>query len=213
MNGLRLFRTDDPIHRSTAELLPWYLTGNLEAEERRGVEAHLAQCPRCRRELESLHDLRAVIAADEAERNAVDYGLARTLARIDQLESPPRPGTFERLRGTWRRAQPWVRRLLVSQLALALVVGFALIAWQREPVPYRTLGAASPPQTGTARLSIVAAGGASEGDLVAVLDRVGGRIVEERAGSYVVEVADARAREALLALRASPVVRAAERMP
>jgi hypothetical protein len=39
------------------ELLPWYLNGTLESDERARVEAHLEACPICHRELEALSEL------------------------------------------------------------------------------------------------------------------------------------------------------------
>src|SRR5215467_6346696 len=39
-------------------LLPWYLNGKLAEGERIEVERHLSNCPECRRELESLSEVR-----------------------------------------------------------------------------------------------------------------------------------------------------------
>ena len=51
--NLRIFRGSDPVHRTTQELLPWYVNGTLEGGERAQVEAHLSACLPCRRELEA----------------------------------------------------------------------------------------------------------------------------------------------------------------
>ena len=40
----------DP-HEQAEELLPWYATGRLDAADRSLVEAHLAACARCQRQL------------------------------------------------------------------------------------------------------------------------------------------------------------------
>ncbi len=141
MNAMRLFRTDDPAHRTTEELLPWYLNGTLAADERQRIEAHLVQCLRCRRELESQRALQAVLAGDEPER-AVERALERAHARIDELESGWRPGAIgARLRRGWREARPWLRGALVAQLALVVALAVALIGERRAPDLYRTLGA------------------------------------------------------------------------
>lgn len=50
----------DGIHPE-ALLLPWFLSGTLEAAERKQVTAHLAQCAACRTELESLTVLRRLL--------------------------------------------------------------------------------------------------------------------------------------------------------
>jgi anti-sigma factor RsiW len=212
VSDTRLFRADDPVHRSAVELLPWHVNGTLAADERAQLEAHLAQCLRCQRELEALRELREAIIAAEAVRSAADYGLARTLARIEQLESPP-PSRLRRVRGAWRRAGPWLRRLVAAQVALMLVVGVVLIAWQRAPTSYRTLGTASAPAPATGRLSLLVAAGASESELATALQRAGARVVAQQADRYVVEVPAARVGDALQVLRSSAAVRAAEPMP
>ena len=42
--------TRDP-HEQAEELLPWYATGQLDDADRSIVEAHLAACARCQRQL------------------------------------------------------------------------------------------------------------------------------------------------------------------
>lgn len=212
MNAMRLFHTDDPAHRTTGELLPWYLNGTLAADERQRIEAHLAQCLRCRRELESQRELQAVLAGDEPER-AVERALERAHARIDELESGWRPGAIgARVRRGWREARPWLRGALVAQLALVVALAVALIGDRRAPELYRTLGAASaPPGASGARLSIVVDPAASEDELRGVLAEIGAQIVDRHPGEYVVEVAPGREEEALRKLRASVAIRFADR--
>ena len=43
------------------QLLPWYLSGTLSELERKQVTAHLARCPDCLAELESLTLLRQLL--------------------------------------------------------------------------------------------------------------------------------------------------------
>ena len=220
MNAIRLFRTDDPAHRMTEELLPWYLNGTLAVDERQGIEAHLAQCLRCRRELESQRELHAVLAGEEPER-AVECALERAHARIDELESGWRPGAIgARLRRGWREARPWLRGALVAQLALVVALAVTLIGERGAPELYRTLGAASaPPHAGGARLSIVLDPAASEDELRGVLAEVGARFVErgpgqhtgEHKNEHTVEVARGHEEEALRKLRASAIIRFADR--
>lgn len=220
MNAMRLFRTDDPAHWTTEELLPWYLNGTLAADEGQRIEAHLAQCLRCRRELESQRELQAVLAVDDPER-AVERALERAHARIDELESKWRPGAIgARLRRGWREARPWLRGALVAQLALVVALAVALIGERRAPEFYRTLGAASAPLGAVgSRLSIVLDPAASEDELRGVLAEIGARIVEPGPGEHTgehrdkrtVEVAPGREEEALRKLRASAVIRFADR--
>ncbi len=212
MNAMRLFRSDDPAHRTTEELLPWYLNGTLAADEGQRIEAHLAQCLRCRREMESQRELQAVLAGEEPER-AVERALERAHARIDELESGLSPSAIgARLRRGWREARPWLRGTLVAQLALVAALAVTLIAERRAPELYRTLGAASaPPGASGVRLSIVVNPAASEDELRGVLAEIGARIVQRGPGEHTVEVTPGREEEALRKLRASVVIRFADR--
>ncbi len=216
MNTMRLFRTDDPAHRTTDELLPWYLNGTLAVDERQRTEAHLAQCLRCRRELESQRELHAMLAGEQPAR-AVEQALSRAHARIDELESGWRPVTIgARLRRGWREARPWLRGALVAEFALVVALAVTLIGERGAPELYRTLGTASAPAgAGGALLSIVLDPAASESELRGVLAELGARIVERRPGApknqHTVEVAHGREEEALRKLRASGVVKFADR--
>ncbi len=48
-------------HDQLRELLPWYVNGTLEGRERDAVEAHLAECDRCRIEAEELDALQEIL--------------------------------------------------------------------------------------------------------------------------------------------------------
>lgn len=214
MTVMRLFRSDDPAHRATEELLPWYVNGTLEADERAQLEAHLAQCLRCRRELDAQRALQAVLAKDESD-VAVGRALARAHARIDRLESGwrHRASGARFLRG-WRSAPPWLRGALLGQLVLVLVLAISFIDDKRSaPNLYRTLGAPSAPVAGGVRLAVVLEDAAGEDDLRADLAGIGARIVTRRNGDYMLEVPPERSAEALRTLRASAVVRSVELVP
>lgn len=213
MTVMRLFRSDDPAHRETEELLPWYVNGTLAADERAQLEAHLAQCLRCRRELDAQRALQAALASDEPD-VAVDRALARAHARIDRLESKwrPRASAARFLRG-WRSAAPWLRVALVGQLVLVLALAIAFIDERGAPQIYRTLGAPSGPVAGGVRLAVVLNDAAGEEALRADLAGFDARIVAGRNGEYTLEVPPERGAEALRKLRASAFVRSAELAP
>jgi len=203
MTVRHLFRADRPAHGRTEELLPWYVNGTLDGDERARVEAHLAHCLHCRRELAAQRELQAMLARDEAE-VAVGHALARAHARIDRLESRWRPvANGRRVLKGWRRASPWVRAVLLGQLALVLTLGLALVGNRDEAHLYRTLGTSSAPAAPAARLAFVADRGAREDELRAVLVEIGARVVAQRDDEYTVEVAPERSAEALRKLRAS----------
>ena len=53
-------------HKVVDVLLPWFVNGTLDDEERALVEQHLGQCERCRREVEWLQELHAACAGVSA---------------------------------------------------------------------------------------------------------------------------------------------------
>jgi len=116
-------------HSRVQALLPWYVTGRLEDNERVQVEAHLAGCARCRAELALERQLHATQAApDDADAGAADHGFARLRQRL--AKTPPR--------------LPWWGWALGLQFAAIAVLGVALALLLARPAgaPYRGLGGA-----------------------------------------------------------------------
>jgi anti-sigma factor RsiW len=93
------------IHQRAWELLPWYANGTLDDHERRDVEAHLAICSMCQRELATCRDLaEAVHATEDVAWFPSPDRLSRLLSRIDAAEAG-RAG----LSRWWRRVRDWRR--------------------------------------------------------------------------------------------------------
>ncbi len=69
-----------------ARLLPWYVVGRLEAGDSERVVRHLERCPICRDDLAHERGLRALLNSESSLQYAPQPGLAKTLARIDELE-------------------------------------------------------------------------------------------------------------------------------
>lgn len=53
----KILRFGNDSHRHTQEALPWYVTDTLDDQERAAVDAHLASCAACRRDLEAEREL------------------------------------------------------------------------------------------------------------------------------------------------------------
>lgn len=137
MSGQILRLEPDP-HAAVQRLLPWYLTGRLETAEHEAVEAHLAQCPECRAELETERQWQLLQPGHGAHVDVED-GWARMRARLGGDAPPPigtRPAAPSRgwVPGGWRQApRPSARAWAAPAL---LSVGLlAAIGWTLRPQP------------------------------------------------------------------------------
>ncbi|MEA2602158.1 MAG: hypothetical protein QOF89_3150 [Acidobacteriota bacterium] len=75
------------VHQRIWELLPWYVNGTLSGPDRERVEAHTADCRRCRDEVETCRRTAAAVKSQgEVAPSPHPVQLQRTLARIDELE-------------------------------------------------------------------------------------------------------------------------------
>lgn len=214
-------------HRRLAQLVPWYVNGTLEGEERDAVAAHLAGCPACREEAARCETLAAAVrsAVDDAGAPAPG-GLERVLASIELLEA--REARRAGWRGRWRDGAEWLAdlfrrtpgpvRFRVAAEAALLVLVVGLTAWPLlapPQAPYRTLSQDRERQVGRILLRVVFAEDVTERELRASLGRVQGRIVDgpSTMGVYTVDVGAStpeRAAPILEILRGDPKVRLAE---
>lgn len=102
------------------ELLPWLANGTLAGAERQEVEAHVATCERCRRELAWLESLRSSVAELESAQAPGEFGLNRLLRDIRR-----RPQYAERRR--------WLAPALAASLAVVALQGVMLAHfWTRS---------------------------------------------------------------------------------
>lgn len=179
MNGIggQILRLDSATHRVVDVLLPWFVNGTLESEERALVERHLAHCKRCRREVEWLRELNAACATVAGESPAAN--------RLRQRLAQPRTAVEVAAR---RRVQPWSRAVIAAQFAAMLVLGALLVRSDEPDAPYRTLSAAASP----ASLVVVFDPATTESDFRHTLRAAGARIVDgpTQANAYLLDVPD-----------------------
>lgn len=117
-------------HDEANALLPWLANGTLAGGERHEVEAHVRDCIRCRRELDSLATLRRELA-DPPDVPAPD--MRRVNARIDAH----RGGPIRRFIAPLLTSP--VRVALLAQ-SIALVALAIILVWPAaSPEHYRTL--------------------------------------------------------------------------
>lgn len=81
MNG-RIFKLDIPPHQAVQELLPWYVTAQLNADDTARVESHLHSCAQCQQDLQWERKLRASAAAGMAATQPEGVDVERALMRL-----------------------------------------------------------------------------------------------------------------------------------
>ena len=213
------------LHRRVWDLLPWYANGTLPDGERRTVEAHLAECPRCREEAVACRHLgEAVRQTEETAPAAHPARLARLLERIEDEEQRAPRAPWQGLSALIRATPPLARGALAAQLIFLVALTGLLVRWswsEEETAPpppaYRTLSEGAPAPAApasTARLRLVFAPGTTEQEVRNLLLGIRGQIVSgpSALGVYTVEVpAGPDPLEKVLAhLRAQPGVSLAE---
>ena len=138
-----------------ARLLPWYVTGRLSAADGERVARHVEHCAVCRSDLAHDQALRAVLKSEGSVEFAPQAGLAKTLARINELtREAPVAGSVPpaALRAPRRRAATqWLTAAVVVQAVGLGVLGSALYghaAADRASPRYATLSAPAPAASG-----------------------------------------------------------------
>jgi anti-sigma-K factor RskA len=120
--------TNTLVHTTVAELLPEYALGTLAASDEQVVEAHLAECPACQRDLEELREagsFLAFTAPPAAPSPAVKTAL---LARVERLATATDSTRTPALAAVPRSSAGVPRRWRIVRYALAAVAAVALLA-------------------------------------------------------------------------------------
>ena len=199
-----------PCDSDAARLLPWYVTGTLEAEEAARVEAHLGSCATCRADLEHERRLHAALLEDAPRQGASSAaaGFQKLMARIGETEqAAPRRSADVPLRAATTSGGTVPRWIIAAVVAQALALVLVGIELQRKSdgladAPYRTLTSNSASSaTGTAQLRVVFAPGTTTRELAGILDTIGARIVDgpSSAGAYALALSTATPDESTLA--------------
>jgi anti-sigma factor RsiW len=197
----------DP-HEQAEELLPWYATGQLDAADRSLVEAHLAACARCQRQLAGE---RRMVDRFQSFSPEVDSGWVRMRRRIEASDTN-RPGWVVRT-----AAEAWqiLKRPAVAALATA-EVGILAIAAAIAPSlgtapAYVALGDRAQPSQ-SANVIILFRPEATEADMRSALRQSGASLVggPTDADAWLLSVPSAQRPAALAKLRAAREVVMAE---
>lgn len=103
-------------HTDIQGLLGAYALDAVDTDERDAVEAHLAECPRCRAEVADYHEVAALMGGAGGD---APPGVWDRIA--SSLEEPPPPLRLTSFRPPRRQRRPW------SQAAAALVAAAAVL--------------------------------------------------------------------------------------
>ena len=196
------------LHQDTHEeaqlLLPWYVTGRLEAADLARVEAHLSTCSKCQAELKAERMLRAEISSLPMD---IDQAWASMHRRIEAPRwRSPEVRSWSRAIG---RGAPWMGWAAAAALVVVLLAG--LPARQSgSPDRYRTLGTAVTKADGN--VIVMFRPEATETAISQALKDSSARVVDgpTTADAFVLNVPAVERDSALVRLRAQAVVTLAE---
>ncbi len=192
-------------HDEAEELLPWYVTGQLEESDRIRVEEHLSSCGSCR---EQLAFERRMVQEFRAQAPEVDSGWARLRDRIEERGQAPSP-VRRAANDLWNVfRQPGVMALAAAQVGFLVVGGSVLLSLSQPS--YRALGSA--PTSPTANMIVIFRADATEEDIRDVLKANGASIVDgpTSADAYLLRVPTRQRQLALVRLRSNDQVQMAE---
>lgn len=131
--------------------------GELPDERVHRLEQHLAQCERCRQEMEAVAALEKAMSTLPMEEPSPSL-LARTRVRLDEaLDAMPHGGFFRRLSQRFRRGLGYLQGAPVMAMVL-LIAGLAAGAWGGYRAGQRAtlLNARTAAQTAAANVPVVA---------------------------------------------------------
>jgi len=190
-----------PCEEEAARLLPWFVAGRLAPADAERVAKHLERCAICRADLAHERSVRSLLKADARVEYAPQAGLAKTLARIDELGREPAVPT--RLAGRVRAWAPkravavrWLTAAVVVQAVGLGVLGFSLMnrATPEAAAEYATLSAGVPPVASGSHIRAVFAPTMTLAELKTLLTARSLTIVRgpSDAGAYTLGSTDAR---------------------
>jgi hypothetical protein len=193
----------DPSHAHLQDLLPWFVMGTLDEDERVLVERHVSSCASCSREIVWHEQLRDASLAQPLERDA-GRAFAALRERLPGRGAEP-ARWFANLREWWQLQQSWLRWTLALQPLAIVALAGALLFVSARAIPERAgafhaLARSAEP---SARLVVVFSPQATQAEMRRVLLASGARIVDgpTAADAYVLAVASDRAEQAERQLR------------
>jgi anti-sigma-K factor RskA len=211
---MRLFNFDDPAHRETILLLPWYVNGTLEGAERACVDNHVRECVACRRELEVQRQLRDHIRTPEEKAPAMLQGLARLHSKLDAQQARGNASIRAPLPGwRWWTRPGWLGVVSAAQLAIILML--VLLPRAPQQREFHTLAARQATASSSDAVVVIFDDATTQERMRQVLRDLQARIVDgpNSRGAYTLALPPGRQQAGLEALRRTPEVRFAQPAP
>ena len=220
---LRLGRAHDEVEA----LLPWFVNGTLEADDRARVLHHLDECALCRNEVEALEEFRAEYAVDGPPLDS-KAAFARLAASLGAVPEPGHVRAGRVLSAAWRARWVSLGRSSVRWLPWAVAVQLVMIATigvlvvllvDRDEgdkgdraLSYRTLSVPESASAPAGSIVVRFDPKTSEDELRRIVRAANARIVDgpTAADAYVLDVPAGDPAAAVQALRAQPAVVLAE---
>jgi len=173
-------------------LLPWYVSGRLDAKSHARVQHYMEAHPEVRAHLAlTREELDATVAGNEAIAAPGPDALARLRASIAMTTAPRRQSWFAQVS---ERLQDWIGELTPPQLGLAAAVAALVLVLQAAAIGALVMERVATPTYQTAggetagegiELLVGFAETASIGEISGLLKRVGAVVVDgPRAGLY-----------------------------
>jgi hypothetical protein len=174
------------LEQKALELLPWYVNGTLEGEERELVARQVLASLTCRKELERLRRLHQLIQRDDAEAAATDREFERLMARIHASDTQSQPAAASRGHGLG-----WLRFALAATVVAtaATSLWWGTLTSSTPSHTYETLTNPGPVDPASVRLRVLFAPGVDGAGQRELLESFGLTAIGPPAEDGVVTVA------------------------
>ncbi len=149
--------------------LPLLASGQLDETRRGEVEAHIAECARCRSELELLEAVREAMCKEAHPQPPLELGWQRLRRELDGARPAHQGRASERHQG-------WLRLALAASLAI-IVLQSGFIVWEHNRLGNMELAPLSAERPGNARWQVQLAPNARAADLTRFLRESGLELV------------------------------------
>jgi hypothetical protein len=195
----RIIRLHGSPHDDAQRLLPWYVTGELDAEDLALVDGHLPDCAECRADLELERRLMSELAALPLPEHEEAVMPAASLL-------PRRRPIRTALNELWQNlTRPVAVGWALAAQAVLVVGAFSVVPFLARPVTYQALSAPQPvAATMTGNIIVTFRPDLREQDLRRILNHMGARLVDgpTAADAYILRVSPEQRPAVLARLRA-----------